>query len=242
MTRIAIFGATSAIAEQTARHLTTPDSEFLLVGRSAAKLDAIAADLRVRGAKSVRSIAHDFASSDGIEPLLAPLETPDYALIAFGSLPEQARSQTDIAYAESQLALNFTVPAMLAQQLARRMAARRTGMLAVITSVAGDRGRGSNYFYGAAKGGLSRFLQGLRHHYFSNNVAVLDIRPGFVDTPMTASFPKGPLWAKPEIVGAAIAKAMRDGKNGVLYTPIFWAAIMGIIRLVPAHIFHKTSL
>ena len=113
--------------------------------------------------------------------------------------------------------------------------------IAVISSVAGDRGRQSNYTYGAAKGGLSIYLQGLRHHLSKYQVQVLDIKPGFVDTPMTASFKKGLLWAQPEQAATCIRNAISK-KKSVAYVPGFWKWIMLIIKLVPEVIFHKTNL
>jgi NAD(P)-dependent dehydrogenase (short-subunit alcohol dehydrogenase family) len=141
-----------------------------------------------------------------------------------------------------EIALNFSAPAVLSQLIANHMREKGEGVLAVITSVAGDRGRASNYVYGSSKGGLGLFLQGLRHRLYESGVEILDIRPGFVDTPMTRDFPKGPLWAKPEAVGAAIAKAMQARKGGRLYVPRFWALIMLIVRNVPAALIHRTKL
>jgi short-subunit dehydrogenase len=114
-------------------------------------------------------------------------------------------------------------------------------VIAAIGSVAGDRGRQSNYVYGAAKGGLDILLEGLRHRLAPKGVAVVTIKPGFVDTPMTASFPKGPLWAKPEKVAVDIRRAI-DKRRPVTYTPGFWCLIMLVIKSVPRAIFYKTKL
>jgi hypothetical protein len=122
------------------------------------------------------------------------------------------------------------------------MAERGKGQLAVMTSVAGDRGRASNYIYGAAKGGLGIFLAGLRHRLVGQNVEVLDIRLGFVDTPMTKGFEKGPLWAKPDFVGRSIAQAMRARRGGKLYVPWYWRWIMIVICHIPTPFFHRTRL
>src|SRR5262249_5371450 len=133
----------------------------------------------------------------------------DVALIAYGSLPVQEQLNRDPVEAEAALKLNFISPALLANLLAERFEAARAGTIAVITSVAGDRGRQSNYGYGAAKGGLQTFLEGLRHRLHKAGVNVLDIRPGFVATKMTAHLPQGgPLWATPEKVAADIAASV----------------------------------
>jgi len=246
MTNYAIFGATSAIAEATARALIAPDARFFLVGRQAEKLEKLAADLRVRGAAHVSTVIYDFSNHSQmialVDHIAADLGSIDQSLIAFGTLPDQAHIEQNPAAIEEAIALNFISPAILTQIIANHMQAKCHGLLAVITSVAGDRGRGSNYVYGSAKGGLGIFLAGLRHKLSTSGIEVLDIRPGFVDTPMTRDFPKGPLWAKPEAVGASIAAAMKSRRGGRLYIPWFWAIIMLIIRIVPAAVLHKTKL
>jgi short-subunit dehydrogenase len=245
MTNIAIFGATSAIAEYTTRALVDPGSRFFLVARDVGKLDALIADLKVRGAVHVSTASYDFSNLEGIgdivDQAIADLGSINQSLVAFGTLSNQEAVEKNPIRIAQEIALNFTAPAILSQRLANHMV-ERGGLLAVITSVAGDRGRGSNYVYGSAKGGLGLFLQGLRHKLAVAGVEVLDIRPGFVDTPMTRDFPKGPLWAKPQAVGVIIARAMRERKGGKLYVPRFWELIMLVIRNVPTVFFHKTKL
>ena len=165
----------------------------------------------------------------------------DAVLIAHGTLPEQRACEADWQLAREALLVNGLSPVLLAQQVAAKMAAQQGGVLAVISSVAGDRGRQSNYIYGAAKGGLSVFLQGLRNRYFAQGVKVLTVKPGFVDTPMTAAFAKGPLWASADGVAGDILAAMARGRD-VLYTPWFWRAIMWIIRSIPERVFKRLSL
>jgi short-subunit dehydrogenase len=246
MTKYAVFGATSAIAEHTARSLVAPGDRFFLVARQSEKMERIAADLRVRGAAHVSTVTYDFSYLDGITQLVdqatSDLGAIDQALIAFGTLTDQANAEKSGDYSAKEITINFTSPALLAQSVANHMKANGKGLIAIITSVAGDRGRSSNYVYGSAKGGLQLFAQGLRHKLAASGIEVLDIRPGFVDTPMTRDFRKGPLWAKPSAVGASIAKAMRENKGGRLYVPFFWAFIMLIIRSVPTALFHKTKL
>jgi decaprenylphospho-beta-D-erythro-pentofuranosid-2-ulose 2-reductase len=246
MTSYAIFGASSAIADYTARALAAPGARFFLVGRDGAKLEKIAADLRVRGATQADIALYDFSDQNGLGELAAQaaasLGRVDQALIAFGTLPDQKAAEQNPALLAPEIAVNFAAPAILAQHIANHMQKNGGGLLAVITSVAGDRGRGSNYAYGSAKGGLGLFLQGLRHRLYGSGVEILDIRPGFVDTPMTRAFPKGPLWAQPRDVGAAIAKAMRARKGGKFYVPAFWSLIMLIVRNLPTFLFHRTRM
>lgn len=245
MTNIAIFGAYSAIAEATARQLAAPDSRFFLVGRDRVKLDQVAADLKVRGAKEAHVFACDLGDMAGLrasfEALYGEFDTVDIALLAHGTLPDQALCEGDAEQTLAALQINALSHIGLLTLLADRFELQGRGTLAVITSVAGDRGRKSNYVYGTAKRAVSTFLDGLRHRLADTDVRVIDIRPGFVDTPMTAAFDKGPLWAQPEKIGGDIVRAIEKGRP-VVYTPWFWRYIMAIIRNVPAFVFHKTNL
>jgi short-subunit dehydrogenase len=244
MRRVVIFGATSAIAQATARLFAAQGDRLFLVARSPDRLDAVAADLRTRGAQQVDTALADLADLDSHPALVArawaAMDGIEAALIAHGTLGDQAESQRDPAALMREMKTNFLSPASLLHALADRMA---HGTIAVIGSVAGDRGRQSNYVYGAAKGGLRIFTQGVRHRLASKGVDVVLIQPGFVDTPMTAGLAKGgPLWAKPDRVAADIYRAMDRGRPAILYTPWFWRWIMLIIRLVPDAIFRKTKL
>jgi decaprenylphospho-beta-D-erythro-pentofuranosid-2-ulose 2-reductase len=244
--RVAIFGATSDIATAVARRYAEVGARLVLIGRNVEALNASAADLKVRGAADVRVHTADFAALDQL-PMMAKAvwriyDTLDIALLAYGSLPDQAAMQSSACDSAAALTLNFTSPAVLLGELAPLFEAQRCGTIATITSVAGDRGRKSNYVYGAAKGGLQRFLEGLRHRLHAAGVAVLDIRPGFVATKMTAHLPQsGPLWAPPDKVAADIVKAI-ERRRAVLYTPWFWAIILAIVRAVPRPLFHRSSL
>jgi short-subunit dehydrogenase len=249
MTSIAIFGATSAMAEQVARHYAVAGARLFLVARDAAKLQAIAGDLRARGAAQVDVETFDFAAIETmpvlLERLCARFGVPDRALIAYGTLPDQAHCAADETAARQALDLNFLSPALLLQAIARLMEPTG-GAIAVIGSVAGDRGRASNYVYGAAKGGLGLFAQGLAHRLAqkagAKPLAIILVKPGFVDTPMTAAFPKGPLWARPEAIAADIHAGLEHGKSAILYTPWFWRPILLIIRLLPQAVMHRTKL
>jgi len=248
MTRIIIFGATSAIAHATARLWVARGASVCVVGRNAQKLQAVEDDLRARAAPGAVIVSSQ-ADLDAIGDHPALIETAakalgglDIALIAHGNLPDQALCQNDVQAMLSQLTTNGLSVISLCTLLANRFDAQGCGCLAVITSVAGDRGRQSNYAYGTAKGMVSRFLQGLRNRLTPRGVAVVDIRPGFVDTPMTAALDKGgPLWAQPAKVAADIVRAVDKGRP-VLYTPWFWRYIMLIITSIPERIFNRLKL
>lgn len=245
MRKILIVGATSTIAEHTARLFAADGESLFLVGRNADRLAAIAADLGVRGAATVDTHVMDAddleAHAAMIEAATASLGGLDTLLVAYGTLPDQAACQADPATAVAAWHTNAVSAIALITAVANRFEAQGHGLIAAISSVAGDRGRASNYVYGSAKAGLNAFLDGLRHRLFKAGVQVLCIRPGMVDTPMTADFDKGPLFAKPERVAADIHRAI-DKRLAVLYTPGFWRLIMTIITALPRAIFHRTGL
>lgn len=245
MQKILIIGATSAIAEASARLWAARGDALFLVGRNAARLDAIAADLRVRGAASVGCFAMDATDHAAHAPMLeaasAALGGLDVALIAHGTLPDQKACEASVELTLQEIDNNGLSVVALATLLAARFEAQGHGTLAAISSVAGDRGRQSNYVYGAAKGLLSLFLQGLRNRLAKSGVQVLTIKPGFVDTPMTASFRKGALWAQPDDIARGILRAIEQRKD-VVYLPGFWRLIMAIIRHIPEQIFKRLSL
>lgn len=245
MQKILIIGATSAIAEATARRWAAGGNALFLVARNAARLETIAADLRVRGAASVASLAMDAndtaahaAMLDAANDALGGL---DVALIAHGTLPDQKACERSVEVTLQEIATNGLSVIALATLLGEKFESQGSGTLAVIGSVAGDRGRQSNYVYGAAKGLVGLFLQGLRNRLDRKGVQVLTIKPGFVDTPMTAAFKKGALWAQPDDIAAGILRAIAK-KRDVVYLPGFWRLIMLIIRHIPEFIFKKLSL
>jgi decaprenylphospho-beta-D-erythro-pentofuranosid-2-ulose 2-reductase len=243
--RVAIFGATSAIAQAVARRLAERGDAFILIARDGQRLDAVAADLEVRGASGVHSLVADLTDASRHAELVAQCWAAhggiDVALIAHGYLGSQRMAESSPAELAAILDANFVSAASLAMRLAESFAQQRSGTLAAIASVAGDRGRQSNYAYGAAKGGLAIFLDGLRHRLAPQGVKVVTIKPGFVDTPMTRDFPKGPLWATPEAVAGGIVRAIDRGAS-VAYVPGFWRAIMLVIRSLPEWILFRTRL
>ena len=245
MQKILIIGATSAIAEATARLWAGRGDALFLVGRNTQRLEVIAADLRVRGAVSVGCFTMDACDNSRqatmLEAATVAMGGLDVALIAHGSLPDQKACETSVETMLREIDTNALSVIALATRLGQQFEVQGKGSLAVISSVAGDRGRQSNYVYGAAKGMVSLFLQGLRNRLSKKNVQVLTIKPGFVDTPMTAAFTKGALWAKPEAVARGIVKAV-DKKRDEVYLPGFWRLIMLLIRHIPERLFKKLSL
>ena len=165
----------------------------------------------------------------------------DVALLAHGVLPDQARCQASAEDALAALDVNFASTVALLTPLANQFEAARAGCIAVITSVAGDRGRQSNYLYGAAKGGLDRFLEGLRNRLFRSGVAVVTLKPGFVDTPMTAGLRQGLLFVSARRAGRAVHRAI-ERRRDVAYIPWFWRPIMAMIRAVPEPVFKRLRL
>ena len=245
MKNILIIGATSAIAEQFARLYTQQQAKLYLVGRDLAKLTSIQQDLLVRGANAVQVAAFDANQTEAHQPLVEgifqQLGRVDVCLIAHGSLPDQQLCQQNAEQTLLQLETNGLSVISLLTHIANLMERQGSGHISVITSVAGDRGRQSNYVYGAAKSMVSIFLQGLAQRLRPAGVDVLDIKPGFVDTPMTADFAKGPLWAQPEQVAQLIKQRIERGSS-FSYTPWFWWGVMTVIKTIPAGIFNKIKL
>ncbi|WP_369940404.1 SDR family oxidoreductase [Xanthomonas medicagonis] len=242
MQRVLIIGATSAIAEATARRYAARGAAIHLLGRQAARLDAIAADLSVRGAKAstgVLDVNDGARHGEVFDTAWAALGGVDVVLIAHGTLPDQAACDASVELSLREFATNGTSTIALCAALAPRLAAGAT--LAVISSVAGDRGRASNYLYGSAKAAVSAYLSGLGQRLRPAGINVLTIKPGFVDTPMTAAFKKGALWAKPDQIAQGIVRAV-DRRRAVAYLPGFWWAIMMVIKNIPEFVFRRISL
>jgi decaprenylphospho-beta-D-erythro-pentofuranosid-2-ulose 2-reductase len=243
--RVLIVGATSAIAVETARTYATHGARLFLTGRNPERLAAVADDLRVRGASQVETARLDLNQlsrhQEVVDAAFAAFGGLDVALIAHGTLPDQSRCQERVSDTLAALAVNFTATVALLTPLANRFESQRQGCIAVIGSVAGDRGRQSNYVYGTAKGGLEIFLQGLRNRLYRSGVAVVTLKPGFVDTPMTADIPKNPLFASPRRVGRAIHRAI-ERRRSVVYIPWFWRPIMFLITRIPESVFKRLRL
>jgi short-subunit dehydrogenase len=245
MKKVLIIGATSAIAQETAKLYAKEKAALFLVGRDESKLKAIEDDLKTRGAEQVISYTTDlneFHKHQGlIDEAQDILGDIDVVLIAHGTLGKQEEFEKDFEKTHRSFKTNFISVASLVTILANHLEGKQKGSIAVISSVAGDRGRGSNYVYGTSKAAVSIFLAGVRNRLAKKGVQVLTIKPGFVDTPMTAEFKKGLLWARPDTIARGIVKAI-DRKKDVVYLPGFWRLIMFIIRHIPERIFKKLSM
>jgi short-subunit dehydrogenase len=243
--RIVILGAASAIAEATARIWAPQGARFVLVARDKDRLDAIASNLKAQGAAEARTVALDCATADAeaeLAAIVGALGGLDILLLAYGVLGDQKKMETEPAAVSELIQTNFTSAVAWCLAASRILERQRSGVLIVIGSVAGDRGRQSNFIYGACKGGLGRVVEGIAHKLAPLGARAVLVKPGFVDTPMTAAIEnKGFLWAKPEAIGAIIAKSAEAG-GPIVYAPPFWGLIMLVIRSIPATVFHKTRL
>jgi decaprenylphospho-beta-D-erythro-pentofuranosid-2-ulose 2-reductase len=243
--RIVVLGATSKIAQEIARLAAAERKELLLVARRPERLAALAGDLAARGASRVECVSADLAEIAAhpalVDEILAKMPDFDTLLLAYGTLGEQARAEDSAEYALAELNTNFTSAVSLLTRLSsvlmeRALIERSGGCIAVITSVAGDRARRSNYLYGTAKGALSLFAQGLRAKLYSAGVRVLTVKPGPVSTPMTAHLPGSRNFADPAAVARTIYGEMEHGSRDILYVPGHWRWVMMAIRLIPERI------
>ena len=245
MTKVLIVGATSAIAQEVARCFTQHQAELFLVARRADRLAAVGDDLRVRGARRVETMLLDVTDlgrhQELVDTAIATLGGLDTVLIAHGTLGDQRACERNVSAMIKELTTNCLSILSLSTILANYFEQQQRGCLAVITSVAGDRGRQSNYVYGTAKGAVSIFLQGLRNRLSRAGVSVVTLKLGLVDTPMTAAMEKNVLFASPQRVGRSIYLAMRKG-NDVAYIPWFWRPIMALLRSVPEPLFKRLTL
>ena len=245
--RVVILGALSAIAMATARIYAGEKASLILVARNADRLKQAADDLRARGAVKVEVIELDLDAASSQAPALlrdwsSRMGGIDHVLAFYGYLGDQTKASSDISELQRILSVNFTSAALWCSSAAEILRTQRRGSVVAITSVAGDRGRQSNFAYGAAKGGLSIFVQGLAHSLAPVGARAVSMKLGFVDTPMTDGMNKqGALWAKPAHVAIAIRRAADKG-GPIQYAPTIWKFIMLVIRTVPSFIFHKTKL
>jgi short-subunit dehydrogenase len=240
MKSILVLGATSSIAIATQRLYAPQGVKFYLVARHKEKLSAVAADLQVRGAAEVHTCVLDLNDTDRHAVMLQDahdkLQGIGIALIAHGVLGDQKEAEQDYRVAEKVIRTNLLSAMSLITWLANYFVERQSGTIAAISSVAGDRGRKSNYVYGTSKAALTTFLQGVRNRVDREGVNVITIKPGFVATPMTSHLERGILFVTPEKVARAIARAVEQHKD-VIYTPKFWRLIMTVIRWLPENIF-----
>jgi decaprenylphospho-beta-D-erythro-pentofuranosid-2-ulose 2-reductase len=243
--KVVILGALSAMATEIARVYAARGADFGLLGSSADRLADLSADLRVRGAGKIKSLAIDLSAPASYEAIVDEFvgETGgiDVLILAYGKLGDQARARRDLQHAREILTTNFTSAALWLLAAVPRMSAN--GTIAVFSSVAGDRGRRSNYVYGSAKGGLAVFAQGLAHEFEATGPRMIIIKPGFVVTPMTEGMRRsGPLWIGAQRAAGIVVDAIDRKRGPIVYVPRFWRWIMLFVRLIPAAIFHKTTL
>lgn len=243
--KILIIGATSTIAEHCSKIWAQREDQLYLVARNKERLKTIATDLKLLGAKEVFSHRVDLNDmehhAEMLNTVMEAMGGIDAVLIAHGTLSNQKACEQSVKETLAEINTNALSTISLLTHIANRFEAKQAGTIAVISSVAGDRGRASNYIYGSAKAMVTAFTSGLRQRLYKSNVAVVTIKPGFVDTPMTAAFKKGLLWAKPAAVATAIVRAI-DKRKDEVYVPAFWWAAMKIIRAIPNNVFRNLSL
>ncbi|MBC7928773.1 MAG: SDR family oxidoreductase [Bryobacteraceae bacterium] len=243
-TRIIIFGAGSSIASALCRKLAESGARLAVVARNTKQLEVLKSDLMSRGAKEVTTYGANLDDTSSHEELLNSIVRDggiDAAVLAWGVLGDNTAATASASAALEIFQTNLIAPVSLLTVLGNHFEAKGTGQIVVIGSVAGDRGRQSNYVYGTTKGALERFCEGLRNRLAPKSVHVMLVKPGMVDTPMTSHMKKGPLFAKPEQVAADILKGMKSDSD-VIYTPFFWRPIMGLIRAIPEQMFKKMKM
>ena len=243
---VLVLGAASAIARAVAGEFARRGFDLLLAGRDREELDKVATDLSLRHAVSARARAFDALAFDSHRAFVEACRETSRdsltgAVLCFGYLGEQSAAQKDPAEARRVLDTNLVGAVSILSLLANHLEDKRAGFLCALSSVAGDRGRQSNYVYGAAKAGLTVFLQGLRNRLFASGVTVTTIKPGFVDTPMTWGRPGVFLVASPRTAARSIVKAVLKGEDQA-YVPRFWRPVMLLIRLIPEKIFKRMRL
>lgn len=244
-----ILGATSEVALAYARlRVSQGPLRLVLAGRNGEALAEIRDDLTARGAETIDLVAGEIGKPEAVPALFeAALEKTgqiDEVLLAYGLLGTQDTQQAEPDTLIEALNVNFLSAALWSERLAAQFEKQGHGRLAIIGSVAGDRGRQSNYIYGAAKAGLERLAEGMAHRFAgTREISVTLVKPGFIKTPMTAHIKgrKGPLWAAPETVATSIAHAV-DKRRMRVYTPWFWRYILLIVRAMPVYMIHRTKL
>lgn len=245
MKKILIIGATSAIAQEVAKIYAGQRQELVIWGRNTDHLNIIAQDLQVRGAMKVTVISHDLndfsAHKTMIDTIWHDHKSIDAVLLAHGVLGDPRKAEVDQKEMMHLLNSNFISHASLLTYISQKMAKQGQGVIAVISSVAGDRGKQSNYVYGSAKAGMTAYVDGLRNRLFPTGVHVLNLKLGPVDTPMTKDHKKSPLFGKAPAVGRGIVRAI-NAKRNTVYLPFFWRYIMLMINSIPENIFKRLKL
>ena len=242
MRRTLVLGATSAIAQAAVRLLALDGDRFFLVARDAAKLRAVTDELTAKGNAPVGTLAADLNDLERhpgvLEEALRALGGLDLLFICHGVLGKPEDYEANYPAADAVIRTNFLSIVSFLTHAVPHFEKQRSGMIAVVTSVAGDRGRRGNYVYSASKAGIDVYLQGLRCRLHAAGVSVLTIKPGWVETPMTSHIPKTALFSSPETVAKGIHRAIR-GRKDVVYLPFYWKLVMGLVRALPEGLFKK---
>lgn len=246
MKNVLILGATSTIAKETIQQLAARNMNLILTGRRMDELETLKNDLEIRYGVNVSTKLFDALDFDQHETFFADVvkETNglDGVLLMYGAMNDQKEAEQSFTSTREMIDINYTSAVSILNIAANYFEKQKQGFIGAVSSVAGDRGRMSNYLYGSTKAGLSVYLEGLRARMHRAGVQVLTIKPGVVDTKMTYGVvDESPLTASPEVVGRDIAKAVVKKRN-VLYTPWFWVAIMLVVKLVPEFIFKRTDI
>lgn len=242
---VLILGATSVIARATACAFARAGYDLVLAGMASEELDHVVADTAIRTGVKVAALEFDARDVESHERVVRrAVELGDGlagAVLAFGLTGDAGRAREDMAHVVEIISINFTGAASLLGHLANYFEREKRGFIVGISSVAGDRGRGSNYVYGSAKAGLSSYLQGLRNRLHHAGVRVVTVKPGFIDTRMTYGVVPPKMAADPDVVGQAIVRAVKKGRS-VVYVPGYWRAIMTVIRAIPEPVFKRLRL
>jgi hypothetical protein len=242
---ILIIGASSAIAEATARLWAAESAQLYLITRNVERLAAMAGDLGTRGArvmKAVLDVTQFDKHAETIEAAFRALGRVDAVLIAHGDLPNQKTCEASADATLMAMQINALSVVSLLTHIANRIQVQGDGVIVAVGSVAGDRGRKSNYVYGSCKALVATFMDGLAGRMQPFGIRVITIKPGFVDTPMTAQFKKGFLWARPGSIATIIHDRVASARSGSYYAPRFWWAIMAVIRCLPARILYRLNI
>ncbi len=242
MNKILIIGATSAIATACAKIWASKGASIFLVAKNSEKLKVLELDLKNAGSENISSFLIDLNKLEDHKKMFDEAELKlgniDTVLIAHGTLTDQKDCENDLTKTMYEIKSNALSTISLLTEISKRFEKKKSGTIAVISSVAGDRGRASNYIYGSAKAMINTFASGLRQRLNKQNVNIVTIKPGFIDTPMTKNIKKNFLWVTPSYIAPIIIKSIKLKKSEV-YVPSFWRLIMFVIKLIPNFIFKR---
>ncbi len=238
--RAVMLGATKGMGRALARRMAARGDRLFLLGRDRADLERSAHDLEARGAPAVGVAVCDLEKPDGFAAALDAAGDIDTVVLTAGVQAPQERMESDAALVARVLATNFTSTVLFCEEARRRLLARGGGTLCVFSSVAGERGRKPVILYGAAKAGLTRYLEGLDHKFRAAGLRTVCVKPGFVKTAMTADLEPPPFAGEPDAVAEIVLAAMDRGQP-VVYAPRVWGAVMLGIRLLPRFVMRKMN-